>query len=112
MTLAALSPLYTWWLLFFALLAVVYKVVSPAVVRRQERPWPPPVVLTINAPRLADHVLIGRQINKALAAVRSDPWAAPDPKDQAHTYIWTPGPEFDYVTWQFSRPPHPWTRVG
>ena len=44
MTLAALSPLFTWWPLFFALLAVVSKVVCPAIVRRQEQPWPPPVV--------------------------------------------------------------------
>ena len=63
MTLAALSPLYTWWLLFFALLAVIYKVVSPAVVRRQERPWPPPVVLQLAPPVYANwpppHVMDG-----------------------------------------------------
>ena len=53
MTLAALSPLYTWWLLFFALLAVV-RLGALRVAQRQERPWPPPVVLQLAPPVYAN----------------------------------------------------------
>jgi hypothetical protein len=66
MTLAAISPLYTWWPLALAVLLFIVKVICPVIVRRQELPWPPPIVLMVS-PGLRDWL------------VETVSWSAPDP---------------------------------
>jgi hypothetical protein len=57
-TLAAFSPLYTWWLLAVAVLVFIVKVICPRILRRQNPPikWQAPTPASIDWTLHWDHL--------------------------------------------------------